>query len=326
MISGLSLPILAIALPLLHGSQALVSEDNLRIVAEYDDAKQSEVLSTSKTLRGSPPLSLKEIYTHWYIHDAGFQDKVNATPNIQERIFLNLSPSDSEEYLRSADFRATFNAIPNIRERITLNLSGIDMKQYMINSDSRNFVDRLVADPAKQIWSDVESFYVHGPVADLAPLARLKNVKHLSLIGTGIVDLTPLSGLKTLTDLDISQNPLLQDLTPLSGLKTLTELHISHNPVQDLTPLSGLSNLTHLDANYTHVQLLTPLEGLSNLTHLSLAGLPQPVDVTPLTRLTRLWHLNLDNTPVRNFGSLAGLRYIEFMDLRQAVVDLDAHH
>ena len=52
------------------------------------------------------------------------------------------------------------------------------------------------------------------------------------------MDLTLLSGLTALTELDLGFNGV-SDLTPLSGLTALTDLELGGNDVSDLTPLAG---------------------------------------------------------------------------------------
>ena len=55
------------------------------------------------------------------------------------------------------------------------------------------------------------------------------------------------------------------ELTPLSGLNGVTELNLSRTLVSDLSPLAGLSGLTKLNLCGTRVSDLSPLEKLSNL-------------------------------------------------------------
>ncbi|MDT7013189.1 hypothetical protein RI532_01935 [Levilactobacillus namurensis] len=56
-----------------------------------------------------------------------------------------------------------------------------------------------------------------------------------------------------------------RDLTPLSGLTKLTELNIQNNSISDLTPLANLTNLTKLSASFNHISDFRPLQGLTNL-------------------------------------------------------------
>ena len=60
-----------------------------------------------------------------------------------------------------------------------------------------------------------------------------------------------------------------RDLTPLSGLTKLTELNIQDNSISDLTPLANLTNLTKFAASFNHISDFRPLQGLTNLKDLT---------------------------------------------------------
>ena len=98
-------------------------------------------------------------------------------------------------------------------------------------------------------------------------------VRRLTLVGTEDgrqlhfvekIELTPLSGLNGVTELNLSRT-LVSDLSPLAGLSELTTLYLFGTPVSDLSPLAGLSGLTKLNLCGTRVSDLSPLEKLSNL-------------------------------------------------------------
>ncbi|MFM2320844.1 MAG: hypothetical protein RLZZ215_3465, partial [Pseudomonadota bacterium] len=61
-----------------------------------------------------------------------------------------------------------------------------------------------------------------------------------------ISDLTHLSTLKKLSQLDLSSNQI-SELSALSGLSQLTTLDLMNNQISELSALSGLSQLTTLD-------------------------------------------------------------------------------
>lgn len=67
-----------------------------------------------------------------------------------------------------------------------------------------------------------------------------------------IIDISPLSGLTNLRELDLSGNQI-SDLTPLAKLTNLTELQLSRNQISDLRPLAGLTNLTELDLGWNEI-------------------------------------------------------------------------
>ena len=83
----------------------------------------------------------------------------------------------------------------------------------------------------------------------------------------------------------------MSDLTPLSGLAKLGQLDCSFTRVSDLMPLSGLAQLQHLDCSTTLVIDLTPLSGLAKLQLLD-CGSTSVSDLVPLSGLGQLQLLN----------------------------------
>ena len=109
-------------------------------------------------------------------------------------------------------------------------------------------------------------------------------------------DLSPLSGLHALTNLNLCQCANLTDLSPLSGLHALTNLDLSQSQFNDLSPLSGLHALTNLNLrNAGGINDLSPLTGLQALTNLNLEGCYDLTDLTPLGGLHALTNLDLSN-------------------------------
>ena len=157
-----------------------------------------------------------------------------------------------------------------------------------------------------------------------------------------ISDLSPLSGLRNLTYLDLGQH-LIADLSPLSSLTSLTYLNLRRQPhgtsppwlpcqptkvcaraplaysayfrlwhVDDLSPLSGLTDLTHLDLSDNLITDLSPLSGMTGLTSLYLGssylGGNRISDLSPLSGMTGLTHLDLqNNTFITDLSPLSGM-------------------
>ncbi|MFO0911588.1 MAG: hypothetical protein U0795_01420 [Pirellulales bacterium] len=110
------------------------------------------------------------------------------------------------------------------------------------------------------------ALYVDG-LSDIRPLAGLKRLRYL-YISAPVSDLTPLSELHALTELEL--NPIAtSDLRPLAKLQNLTELRILSMTVADLSPIAKLSNLRSLNINGTAVLDVTPILGLTQLNELT---------------------------------------------------------
>jgi Leucine-rich repeat (LRR) protein len=87
------------------------------------------------------------------------------------------------------------------------------------------------------------------------------NTINMDLSGNSIFDLTPLFGLKHLSELNLSDNKIF-DIDVLATLPKLKSLNLTNNPVQDLTPLLEIDSLEYLDITRTQAsfQLLKQLE------------------------------------------------------------------
>lgn len=155
-------------------------------------------------------------------------------------------------------------------------------------------------------------------LVDLSPLSDLRSLKELRIWNTPVSDLSPLATLKSFEAIEIFDAPI-KDLSPLKGLTRLKELQVLIAPVSDLSPLSELKNLEYLDLYDTNISDLTPLRGLKNLKKLDLNA-TKVRDLSPLAELTNLKHLDLRNTQIRDLSPLADLNSLEYLDLRNTYV------
>ena len=99
------------------------------------------------------------------------------------------------------------------------------------------------------------------------------------------------------------------DLSALSGLTSLTELDIRGRQISDLSPLSGLTNLTGLFLAVCQISDLRPLSSLINLETLSLAD-NQISDIRPLENLMNLETLHLDDNPIADWSPVSHVYYV----------------
>ena len=73
-----------------------------------------------------------------------------------------------------------------------------------------------------------------------------------------ISDLSPLSGLTALNNLNLDENDI-SDLSPLSGLRGLRRLYLGRNDISDVSPLSGLRGLSDLELYNNRISDIGPL-------------------------------------------------------------------
>ncbi|MBC1937499.1 hypothetical protein HCA69_14065 [Listeria grandensis] len=91
-----------------------------------------------------------------------------------------------------------------------------------------------------------------GRIQQLAPLASMKSLEHLTLRNEFIQDLTPLAKLTQLQSLDLSINRI-TSVQALQGLTNLQTLQLTGNQVTDFRPLEALpavqaKDTTHFEA------------------------------------------------------------------------------
>ena len=95
-------------------------------------------------------------------------------------------------------------------------------------------------------------------------------MQKLNLYNNSITNVAPLTKLKKLEKLGLSNNYDLRDIGPLANLHSLKEFSFGKTLVSDLRPLSGLQSLESLSFQVTRVKDLTPLASLTNLKRLSM--------------------------------------------------------
>lgn len=100
-------------------------------------------------------------------------------------------------------------------------------------------------------------------LTDLSGIEALENIELIYLFGTHAqpLDLTPLSGLKSLNELALSRAKV-KDLNVFQKFPALKKLNISDSDLNDVAPLSGLTNLTKLTLNRNAILDFRPLKTL----------------------------------------------------------------
>ncbi len=155
-------------------------------------------------------------------------------------------------------------------------------------------------------------------ISDLAPIARLSNLKELRLGKTKVEDLGPIRGL----DLDvlfIPETPV-RSLGALQDMRRLTHLDAEGTEVSNVAPLHHMDRLERLTLANTGVSDITPLNGCTNLRHLWLDG-TKVGHIYPLETLRRLRLLSLANTRVVDLMALRSLENLETLDINQTAIE-----
>ena len=135
------------------------------------------------------------------------------------------------------------------------------------------------------------------PVGDLAPLKGMPLKSLVLFHNKKVVDLSPLKGMTSLTELNCDSSAGIRDVGPLQGLP-LKSLRIGYTQVSDLVPLQGMP-LEILDIRATSVRDLRPLRGMP-LKELWFQYCPV-IDLSPLRTLKALEDVGgIDPKPLLN--------------------------
>ncbi|MEN6488276.1 MAG: protein kinase, partial [Smithella sp.] len=121
-----------------------------------------------------------------------------------------------------------------------------------------------------------------GEVQILSDLPLMKGLRNLMLAFQRIDDISPLKGLHLLT-LTLVGN-YVTDLTPLSDMNTLRQLNINNNPVTDISSLKSLQRLDELHIQQCNVTDISVLAKIPSLTFVDVANTPCS-DYSPLLSL-----------------------------------------
>ena len=131
---------------------------------------------------------------------------------------------------------------------------------------------------------------------DISQIGKLINLESLILSRNDITDLEPLTNLVKLKFLSLDDNKNINDLTPVSKLKSLEELELSGCCLEDVSALSELEDLRNLGLP---ANLLTTTRSLSSLKNLERLNLDYNIflkDLDGLSELKKLTYLSLDET------------------------------
>ncbi len=126
-----------------------------------------------------------------------------------------------------------------------------------------------------------------------------------------ISDLSPLTNLTTLIDLDFTTHRI-TDISPLATLTALTDLTLSYNSeLTDISHLRGLTSVKNLFLNACNITDITAIGTLTNLRVLELGRNWNLRDISPLTNLRDLRVLKLNSTAITPEGLSAVLPALE---------------
>ncbi|GAB4240871.1 MAG: hypothetical protein Tsb0034_17560 [Ekhidna sp.] len=118
----------------------------------------------------------------------------------------------------------------------------------------------------------------------------------------------------SIDSLDLSGNQFILDLEPLSALKDLVYLDISDSKIDELNAIRYAAQLKGLKANNTLIKDISVLQYFEGLKELEIAN-TAVTDITVLTKTKSLVSLNLSNTQPGSFEALSHLKNLKTLNL-----------
>ncbi len=139
---------------------------------------------------------------------------------------------------------------------------------------------------------------------DISALSGAKTLKALSLIGNNLTgsDLDALSGLTRLNELCLGWNSI-EDISALSGLTSLTSLSLWGNDLTEIDAVKKLEALEYLDFSDNAVSDIAPVKGLDNLQELWMYR-NLVTSIRPVTELPSLSVLMVRDNPITDAKSV----------------------
>jgi hypothetical protein len=138
-------------------------------------------------------------------------------------------------------------------------------------------------------------------VASLKGLDEAENLSVLLARNIEVEDLSPISSLENLVQLDMRDALMPTTLSFLSPLQKLENIDFQNTAVANISALQGKNTLTHINLRETDVTSIAPLQGMTQLLFLNLNragggnGITNPEITIPMDKL---YYLSLRNTVV----------------------------
>ena len=152
-------------------------------------------------------------------------------------------------------------------------------------------------------------------------LTGLENCSNLILLHLGlneITDISALSEMLILRDLDLRDNSI-TDISPLSSLTDLIFLQLSRNPLSSLEDLENLTGLILLNINSVEISDIQSLSSLPNLQYLYIFG-NSITDISTLSACPHIIYLYADYNLIVDISVLSGMTDLNNIYLRHNMI------
>ena len=163
----------------------------------------------------------------------------------------------------------------------------------------------------------------HIPLADADFAALFPNCEEISLRGTCVSDISPLSALRRLRHVDIAET-CVTDVNPLQCMKKLKWLDVSRTRVSDISVLTTTRCVEYLDISYTNVKNISAVGSLKRLRTLYASDNEELVNIEPLWECTALRSLTVSDTNVGNLDVVKAMPWLHTLSAARTLVGDDS--
>lgn len=108
-----------------------------------------------------------------------------------------------------------------------------------------------------------------GGITSLAGISLLKNLRELHIGSSTISDISELTELKDIYNIDISWSYICE-IPDFSQCDSLESLYLSGNLIKDISPVALIPNLRYADFNSNRITSIEPLKNMDSLESLSI--------------------------------------------------------
>lgn len=169
----------------------------------------------------------------------------------------------------------------------------------------------------ENIFKHIENFLqsteldvsLNPEIIDLTPLSKLRDLEDLNISGTGVNDLSPIRTLTNLKSLKCEMTGI-NTLAPLVYCTNIEVLMINDTQIEDLSTVVNFEKLEELYCFNTNIVDLTPIDGLENIKVIW-ANDTKIENIDALNSCKLLRSLDISNTNVSSIDALMGLKELE---------------
>lgn len=186
-------------------------------------------------------------------------------------------------------------------------------KQFSDTRKGANFTAGAILELTKTkdcaaAWSalqKMETIDLSGKgIDDISLLSALMALKELNVSNNAITTLTGLDGMNQLEKLDMNTNQI-SDISLLATIPTLKNVDLANNKVTDLAPLAKLKDLRQLRLNGNQIEKVGDLDGNKELRKLWLSD-NKIKNITPISGLPNLEEIAIKKNPITEDGCPTG--------------------